>query len=129
MRTRRPTSEGDALESQRGALTAAMDRYADGDTAPFRTVYDLLAPRRTAFFSRGTHDTGRAEDLVQQTLLQMHRARQTFVRGSDVCPWAYAIGRRLLIDAHRRNKNEVPVDSATDEVPIRESEASFDGCP
>src|SRR5262245_58232460 len=100
-RSRRP----EAPDADHAALTEAMDRHADGDAAAFRTIYDLLVPRLKAFFS--TRDPSRAEDLVQQTLLQIHRARQTFVRGSDVYPWAYAIGRRLLIDAHRRKKFEL----------------------
>jgi RNA polymerase sigma-70 factor (ECF subfamily) len=89
------------------ALDAAMDRYADGDAAAFAEVYDLLAPRLAAFFHRRTPDAAAAEDLTQQTLLNMHRARQSFVRGSGVTPWAFAIARRLLIDAHRRRRNEV----------------------
>lgn len=100
----------------RARLTAAMDRHADGDAAAFGEVYDLLAPRLRAFFLRQTLDQGRADDLVQQTMLQMHCARQSFVRGSDVVPWAFAIGRRLLIDSRRRRKKEVLFDSAADDL-------------
>lgn len=91
----------------RAALTAAMDRYADGDAAAFGEIYDLLAPHLCAFFFRRTSDHACAEDLTHQTLLQMHCARQGFVRGSDVIPWAFAIGRRLLIDSSRRRRKEV----------------------
>jgi RNA polymerase sigma-70 factor (ECF subfamily) len=91
----------------RAALTTAMDRYADGDAAAFDDVYDLVAPRLEAFFLRSTRDRGRAQDLVQQTLLQVHCARQTFLRGSDAIPWIYAIGRRLLVDSYRRRKREM----------------------
>lgn len=84
-----------------------MDRYADGDEAAFADVYDLLAPRLHAFFLRQTGDVARAEDFVQQTLLQMHAARASYARGSDVLPWAFCIGRRLLVDRRRRTKREV----------------------
>jgi RNA polymerase sigma-70 factor (ECF subfamily) len=92
---------------ERAALTRAMDRYADGDAGAFGEIYDSLAPRLHAFFVRQTGDAARAEDLVQQTLLQIHVARGSFARGADVLPWAFAIGRRLLIDARRRTKKEV----------------------
>jgi RNA polymerase sigma-70 factor (ECF subfamily) len=111
----------------RAALSAAMDRYADGDAAAFHDLYHLVAPRLEAFFLHATRDRARAQDLVQQTLLQVHRARQTFVRGSDATPWIYAIGRRLLIDSHRRRKNEVFF--ATDEAEALDERVSWDGDP
>jgi RNA polymerase sigma-70 factor (ECF subfamily) len=97
-----------------------MDRYADGDDAAFGEIYDLLAPRLFAFFLRQTGETSRAEDLVQHTLLQMHSARRSYTRGSDVIPWAFAIGRRLLIDSRRRTKKEVLFDTAEDDAAARD---------
>jgi RNA polymerase sigma-70 factor (ECF subfamily) len=87
-------------------LNMAMDRYADGDDEAFADVYDLLAPRLFRFFAHQV-DRCRAEDLVQQTLLQMHAARRNYATGSDVSPWAFAIGRNVLVDARRRSRNEV----------------------
>ncbi len=87
--------------------SGAMDRYARGDAAAFAELYDLLAPRLSAFLLRRTRDSARAEDLLQQTFLQMHCARQHFTCGSDVVPWAFAIARRLLIDVYRKSGREV----------------------
>jgi RNA polymerase sigma-70 factor (ECF subfamily) len=89
------------------ALDAAMDRYARGEDDAFAEIYDRLAPRLFAFLLRYTRDHARAEDVVQQTMLQMHRARGRFVPGAEVVPWAFAIARRLLIDQHRRGGREV----------------------
>jgi RNA polymerase sigma-70 factor (ECF subfamily) len=113
----------------RTALTRAMDRHADGDPTAFGEVYDLLGKRLFGFFLRRTRDRGRAEDLVQQTLLQMHCARQSYVRGSDVIPWAFAIGRRLLIDSHRRRKHEVLFDSAEEAGAAMDDRVSRDAIP
>lgn len=95
------TTPGDSASE----LDAAMDRYADGDDAAFGAVYDLLAPRLMAFLRRNLRDAAQVEDLTQATLLQMHRARGQFLRGSAVLPWAFAIARRLLIDDLRKNKH------------------------
>jgi RNA polymerase sigma-70 factor (ECF subfamily) len=84
-----------------------MARYGAGDDAAFVEVYDELAPRLFGYLVRQTRDQARAEDLVQQTFLQMHRARGTFVPGAEVVPWAFAIARRLLIDGYRRGRREV----------------------
>ena len=43
---------------------------------------------------------------MQQTLLQMHRARGSFIPGAAVMPWAFAIARRLIIDGARRRRIE-----------------------
>jgi RNA polymerase sigma-70 factor (ECF subfamily) len=94
-------------DDERRALNVAMDRYSEGDDAAFAEVYDLLAPRLLAYANRQVGDRARAEDVVQQTLLQMHAARRNYATGSDVVPWAFAIARHVLIDAARRSRREV----------------------
>jgi RNA polymerase sigma-70 factor (ECF subfamily) len=122
-------ADAEDRQAHRAALTAAMDRYADGDTAAFHEVYALVAPRLRAFFLRHTRDLGRAQDLAQQTLLQVHCARQSFVRGSDAMPWIVAIGRRLLIDSYRRRKHEVFFTTAEACAEALDERVSWDGAP
>jgi RNA polymerase sigma-70 factor, ECF subfamily len=43
---------------------------------------------------------------MQQTLLQIHRERGSFIPGARVLPWAYAIARRLMIDRARWRRVE-----------------------
>lgn len=85
---------------------AAMTRYAAGDEAAFAVLYDELSPRLYAFLLRHTRDVGRSEDVLQQTFLQIHRARDAFIPGAEVLPWALAIARRLMIDSFRRGPRE-----------------------
>ena len=79
----------------------AMTRYACGEDGAFGQVYDVLSPRLWGFLRRQVRDTCLAEDLLQQTFLHVHRARGRFTHGSEVAPWAFAIARRLVIDAAR----------------------------
>lgn len=88
----------------------AMERYAGGDAAAFGQLYDALAPRLFGYLFRQTRDRARAEDLFQQTMLQIHRARDRFIPGAEVMPWAFAIARRLLVDGMRRGRREVLAD-------------------
>ena len=83
-----------------------QQRNACGDDAAFVEIYDELAPRLYRFALRWTRSRTSAEDTVQQTLLQIHAARDRFVPGAGVLPWAYAITRRLLIDLGRRGARE-----------------------
>jgi RNA polymerase sigma-70 factor, ECF subfamily len=109
-------------EAWKEAASAAMDRYACGEDSAFSELYDLLAPRLSAFALRRTRDEGATEDLVQQTFLQMHCARRHFAPGAAVTPWAFAIARRLLIDTYRK-KGRGPVWVEEDSSEARESVA------
>jgi RNA polymerase sigma-70 factor, ECF subfamily len=101
------TAAVDGSPPQRSPADAAMDRYAGGEDSAFSELYDLIAPRLYGYFLRQTRDTDVADDLTQQTLLKIHRARGQFLRGAKVTPWAFAIGRRLLLDSLRRHRREV----------------------
>src|SRR5512133_1589424 len=90
-----------AAPDERSRADEAMDRYADGDEGAFGILYDELAPRLHRYALRGTRSRSAADDLVQQVMLQLHAARGRFLRSAAVLPWAYAIARRLLIDARR----------------------------
>jgi RNA polymerase sigma-70 factor (ECF subfamily) len=92
-----------------------MDRYARGDDSAFSELYDLLAPRLHRYVLRQTRSEARAEDVVQQTLLRIHRARGRFLPGAAGVPWAMAIARRLLIDELRYRKGDRLAASLDDE--------------
>jgi RNA polymerase sigma-70 factor (ECF subfamily) len=103
------TQAGPARAARRGdgeLASAAMERYAQGDESAFASVYDSVAPRVHAYLIRQTRDRAVADDLLQQTLLQIHRKRGTYVAGLPVLPWAFAIARRLYIDECRRRKTD-----------------------
>ena len=87
-------------------LREAMDRYATGDADAFAVLYDGLAPRLRAMLRRRRCDAALTEDLIQQTFLRIHCARGHYCSGQEVLPWAFAIARRLLIDAWRKNQRE-----------------------
>jgi RNA polymerase sigma-70 factor, ECF subfamily len=84
-----------------------MERYANGDDAAFAELYDAIAPRLLGFLRKATRGGPVTEDLMQQTFLQIHRARGSFIRGAAVMPWALAIARRLMIDNARRQRLEL----------------------
>jgi RNA polymerase sigma-70 factor (ECF subfamily) len=85
-----------------------MDRYADGDASAFPILYDAIAPRIEGFVRRRTRDASRIDDIVQQTFERIHRARGTFIRGSDVLSWAFKIARNLCLDLGAQGWRERP---------------------
>jgi RNA polymerase sigma-70 factor, ECF subfamily len=84
-----------------------MQRYSNGDNAAFAELYDAIAPRLFGFLRKTTRDGFATEDLMQQTFLQIHRARGSFIPGAPVMPWALAIAKRLVIDGVRRQRVEL----------------------
>jgi RNA polymerase sigma-70 factor (ECF subfamily) len=84
-----------------------MERYSIGDDAAFAELYDAIAPRLQGFLRAATRDEFATEDLMQQTFLQIHGARGSFIPGAAVMPWALAIAKRLMIDGARRRRVEL----------------------
>jgi len=109
-----------------------MERYSHGEDAAFAELYDAIAPRLLGFLRKATRDDFAAEDLMQQTLLQIHRARGTFIPGARVMPWAFAIARRLIIDGARRRRverrlfSDTSVDDAETYEPVGEMPTADD---
>ncbi len=105
------------------ALNAAMDRYASGDSQAFVVLHQALYPRLLAYLTRMSgagSGSAIASDLVQETLLRMHRARATFATGGAVVPWAYAIARNVALDharaARLRETERLPSDPGVEMV-------------
>ncbi|HEY4238655.1 MAG TPA: RNA polymerase sigma factor [Kofleriaceae bacterium] len=81
-----------------------MERYVDGDASAFRELYALVAPRLYGYLVKMARDRARADDLLQQTFLKVHRARAAYVRGADPVPWIYSIAHRTFLDDARKVK-------------------------
>jgi RNA polymerase sigma-70 factor (ECF subfamily) len=68
-----------------------------------RALYDAHAPALLAYALRLTDgDRGRAEDVVQETLLRawQHPEASEPTRG-EIRPWLFTVARHLAVDAHR----------------------------
>ena len=95
-----------------------MARYADGDASAFAILHDEIAPRIEGFVRRRTLDASRVDDIVQQTFERIHRARGTFIRGSDVLSWAFKIARNLCLDFGAKGWREQTVDGREGRDPL-----------
>lgn len=100
-------ADGQPPATSNRAADEAMSRYAAGEASAFSVLYDALAPRLHGYISKLVRDRATADDVLQQTFLQMHLARCTFVPGSQVTPWSFVIARRLILNRFRRAQREV----------------------
>jgi RNA polymerase sigma-70 factor (ECF subfamily) len=93
-------------DSDRERADRAMDRYADGDDSAFAELYDALERHLLGFAMNLARHRALAEDLVQQTFLQLHRSRTRWVRGARVLPYAFSIAHHHFVDWTRRERHE-----------------------
>lgn len=79
-----------------------MRAYVAGSRKAFARLFDSLAPAVHAFFVRSVRDRTLAEDLVQTTFLNVHRARHRWDPGRPLRPWVFTIAAHVRDDALRR---------------------------
>lgn len=90
-----------------------MQEYLDGKAGSF----ELLVRRHTRelyqFVLRFTGDSVAAEDVVQETFLQVYSSAQTFDPHRRFKPWLFTIAANKARDALRRRnrRHEVPLDA------------------
>lgn len=75
-------------------LVELMHRYQNGEEAAFTELYRLTSPAIERYLRRWV-DPVKAGDLLQETYLQMHRARRTYRSELPFRPWLYAIARHV----------------------------------
>ncbi|HVP27611.1 MAG TPA: sigma-70 family RNA polymerase sigma factor [Myxococcota bacterium] len=84
-----------------------------GDREAYERLLRELLPALRALVSRRVADPSLAEDVVQNVLLQLHRARHTYRPARPFGPWLRTIARNASIDAlrahARRRAREVGV--------------------
>ena len=88
-----------------------MESAQEGDDAAYRALLLDIHGDLSRFVRRRVQDSQEAEDIVQEVLLLIHRARHTFDPARRFEPWMYTIARNVSIDHERqrstRRKREV----------------------
>lgn len=89
----------DGQEANWETLLAAAQQ---GDAASYRTFLIAVTPFVRGLARRRIQPQDAVEDVVQDTLLTIHRIRHTYEPGRPVRPWVAAIVARRAIDALRK---------------------------
>jgi len=88
---------------QEAELTQLMRRANDGDGSAYEQLLMRILPFLRTFISRRLGRTNGGEDVVQEILLSVHKARHTFDTEKPFMPWMLAIAQYRLADHWRRN--------------------------
>jgi RNA polymerase sigma-70 factor (ECF subfamily) len=106
-------------------LETLMSGYQRGDSADTTVLIRQVSPLLLRFFTSQCRDRSEAEDLLQDTWLQIHKARHTHRPGEPVLPWLYAIARHVRVDGYRRSQRIRSREQAMSPLP----ESSESGSP
>lgn len=90
-----------------------LGQYIAGDVAAFELLVRRHAQEVHQFAARITSDSVAAEDVVQETFLQVHSAAKSFDPARRFKPWLFTIAANKARDSLRRKgrRREVPVDA------------------
>jgi RNA polymerase sigma factor (sigma-70 family) len=86
-----------------------MLAYMGGDGAAFKELFERYAPKLERLMLRELYAREEANDLVQQTFLQLHRARLDFDPTQRFKPWLYTIALNLKREHFRRRRRRPEV--------------------
>jgi RNA polymerase sigma-70 factor (ECF subfamily) len=88
------------------------------DRAAFARLFDYYAPRVHAYLLRLRLDPVAADEITQEVMTTLWQKAALFDRSkSSVATWLFRIARNRRIDAHRREREEPPIDGAILDIP------------
>lgn len=82
-------------------LVHLLKAYQAGELAAFERLYAALAGELQRYFRAQDTAGAVAQDLVQDTFLEIHRSRHTYLPPLPVRPWVFGIARHVL-GRHRK---------------------------
>lgn len=103
-------------------LIRLMVQYQAGRMEAFEDFYRVLKPALYKFLIVKSLDRQLAEDLLQETFLQIHRSRKTYIPGRPVMPWIFSIAHHVYLNDRRsrlkRRKREEELESHLEDIPV-----------
>ena len=73
-----------------------------GDSRAYRLLLKESAALLTRFLGKGLRNASEVEDVVQEVLISLHKARHTYDSSRPFKPWLFAIARFRLSEYWRR---------------------------
>jgi len=105
-----------------------MARAQAGDRAAYNQLLKAMVPAIRALVCKKIRDEGLVEDVIQETLLAIHRVRHTYDPQRPILPWVAAIASARAIDAlrHRGRRQEVQYEEELQRQPAASAESAAD---
>lgn len=92
---------------QERELGHLMVRAQDGDRQAYEDLLTRVSGLVRGFVRRRVGDAAWADDVVQECLVALHRARHTYDPTRPFAPWLFAIAQNRLVDALRVARRQI----------------------
>lgn len=104
------------LSAEQQKLVRLMVGYQNGSMDDFASLYAALERPLSRYLWTFVRNQAIAEELLQDTFLQLHRARHTYTPPRPVKPWIYAITRHVAL-MHLRSRKRRPESNVEENFP------------
>jgi RNA polymerase sigma-70 factor, ECF subfamily len=98
-------------------LRTLMIRYQGGSLEAFQEIYAQLAPGVRRYLSHLAAGSEIADDLLQETFLQMHRSRAAYNPRYAVRPWVFGLARNVFLMNRRAARQWSKVHESREDLP------------
>src|SRR5215470_4919859 len=94
-----------------------MTRYQGGSLEAFEEIYARLALGVRRYLSHLASGSEIADDLIQETFLQMHRSRAAYNSTYAVRPWVFGLARNVFLMNRRAARRWAKVHESWEDLP------------
>ena len=94
-----------------------MIRYQGGSLEAFQEIYAQLASAVRRYLSHLAGGSEIANDLLQETFLQMHRSRAAYNPAYAVRPWVFGLARNVFLMNRRAARRWSEFHESREELP------------
>lgn len=98
-------------------LRGLMIRYQGGSLEAFQEIYAQLAPGIRRYLLHLVGGSGIADDLLQETFLQMHPSRAAYNPNYAVRPWVFGLARNIFLMNRRAASRWAKVHESREDLP------------
>lgn len=109
------------MADESGNLEALMRQSLNGDQAAYAALLKETSRLLRPFLAKRLSFTNEVDDLLQEILISIHKARHTYDGNRPYKPWAYAIAKFRLQDYLRAHYS----DQLRDAIELSEIEESL----
>ncbi len=104
-----PTTDAD--------LRRDLVAYQAGSVEAFQSLYEALQPPLLRYLRYLTRRADLADDLLQETFLQMHRSRASYDPSYPARPWAFGLARNVYLMNRRTSARFAAVHRSEETMP------------
>lgn len=108
-------------------LSTLIRRTADGDVGALEEIFIAMRDAVFSFVLMRTGNRQLAEDVLQETMLQLYDSARNYRRMNNPRAWILTIARNLAVSAWRKTNREIELSNQLEQATSSSLESHVDG--